>query len=110
MKKSKVPGLAKNIKIMRINSGLTLESAAKKLGLSGKTSFASYESGDAEPSLTTILKMRDLFKEEIEDILGGTIRKQKKYHFNKCLKCKSDVKTKSGRPLNSQYCNDCYWL
>lgn len=29
--------------------------------------------------------------------------------FNKCVKCGVDVKGVSGMPLNSDYCNSCYW-
>jgi hypothetical protein len=31
------------------------------------------------------------------------------YEFKQCIKCKNDVMSESGQPLNSDYCNDCYW-
>lgn len=75
MKKTKVPGLAKNIKTMRENSKMTLEVAAKKVGLAGKTSFIAYESGRAEPNLATLLKMSDVFRYDVNDILRFEIKK-----------------------------------
>lgn len=110
MKKTKVPGLAKNIKMLRANSGLTLDSCAKKLGLKGgKTTFIAYETGKSEPNLTTLLKMSNLFKYSVDEILRYKILVSKTSIFNKCKKCNEDVKSESGRPLNSNYCNSCYW-
>ncbi len=109
MKKTKVPGLANNIRTMRENSGITLEDAAKRLGLSAKSCFAAYESALAEPNLSTLIKMSEMFKYDLNDILIGVIERESAPIFHQCKTCGNDVKSVSGRPLNSNYCNNCYW-
>lgn len=109
MKKDKVPLLAENIKTLRENSGLTLEHCAKKLGLKGKTSFHSYETGQSEPSISVLIAMCHLFKTDINHIVGFKIKRENKPIFNECKQCGDLVKSESGRPISSNYCNKCYW-
>lgn len=63
--------LAKNLKSLRKEKGLTLEFMSKKMGLSGKSSYYAYEEGRAEPQIKTLIKLAKFFKVTIDTLITG---------------------------------------
>lgn len=66
-----IPGLPERIRHFRNVVGYTMEDFAKQLGLS-KNSILNYETGKAEPALSTLIKMAQLLDVSVLDILGVT--------------------------------------
>jgi len=91
--------LAENIRYLRKKFGWSQEKLAEILGLN-RGNIASYEKGTAEPRLENLIKMMELFKVEIKDLveidlagmenLGQEIEDLKKLH-------KTDEKEKFDR-------------
>jgi transcriptional regulator with XRE-family HTH domain len=83
--------LAENIRYLRKKFGWSQEKLAEVLGLN-RGNIASYEKGTAEPRLENLIKMMELFKVEIKDLveidlagmesLGQEIEELKKMHFS----------------------------
>jgi transcriptional regulator with XRE-family HTH domain len=81
--------LAENIRYLRKKFGWSQEKLAEILGLN-RGNIASYEKGTAEPRLENLIKMMELFKVEIKDLveidlagmesLGQEIEDLKKLH------------------------------
>lgn len=61
--------LAKNLKELRKEKGLTLEFMSKKIGLSGKSSYQAYENGRAEPQIKTLIKLAKFFKVTLDELI-----------------------------------------
>lgn len=53
--------LATNLEYLRENKGVTLADMAKLCGLSGRSSYAAYEHGAAEPKIDVLIKLADYF-------------------------------------------------
>ena len=60
--------LADNIKYLRKKLGLSQEKLAEILGLN-RGNIASYEKGSAEPRIENLLKMMQVFKVELKDLV-----------------------------------------
>lgn len=60
--------LADNIKYLRKKLGLSQEKLAELLGLN-RGNIASYEKGSAEPRIENLLKMMEVFKVEVSDLV-----------------------------------------
>jgi len=60
--------LADNIKYLRKKLGLSQEKLAGLLGLN-RGNIASYEKGSAEPKIENLLKMMQVFKVEVKDLV-----------------------------------------
>lgn len=60
--------LADNIKYLRKKLGLSQEKLAEILGLN-RGNIASYEKGSAEPRIENLLKMMQVFKVEVKDLV-----------------------------------------
>ena len=60
--------LAENIRYLRKKLGWSQEKLAEMLGLN-RGNIASYEKGTAEPRLENMIKMMELFKVEIKDLV-----------------------------------------
>ena len=63
--------IAENIKANRIKLNLSQSELAKKLSLGGKTTIEAYESGRANPMIPTLVKMSELFKITIDELIKG---------------------------------------
>lgn len=55
------------LKALRINKGLTLEQAAKELGIN-ITTLSSYENAKTFPDVPTINKMLDLYETDFDNV------------------------------------------
>ncbi|HEX3047211.1 MAG TPA: helix-turn-helix transcriptional regulator [Bacillota bacterium] len=64
--------LAKRIKELREERGLTQEALSGDLGLSGKSAIANYEKGFRTPEYETLLKIADYFNVSTDYLLGRT--------------------------------------
>ena len=60
--------LADNIKYLRKKLGLSQEKLAELLGLN-RGNIASYEKGSAEPRIENLIKMMQVFKVEVKDLV-----------------------------------------
>ena len=60
--------LADNIKYLRQKLGLSQEKLAELLGLN-RGNIASYEQGSAEPKIENLIKMMQVFKVEVKDLV-----------------------------------------
>lgn len=60
--------LADNIKFLRQKLGLSQEKLAELLGLN-RGNIASYEKGSAEPRIENLIKMMQVFKVEVKDLV-----------------------------------------
>jgi len=61
--------IGKNLKVLRLNSGLTQGELAEKLTLS-KSNISKYEADDMEPSLTTLALLAKIFGVPISSLFG----------------------------------------
>ena len=57
-----------NIKFLRKKNGFTQETFAKRLGIN-RPSVGAYEEGRADPRLTTLSKMAELFKISVDELI-----------------------------------------
>lgn len=62
----------KNLKILRVNKGLTQKECADKLNMP-KTTYCYYEQGRINPSIDTIFKFADFFNCSTDYLLGYRI-------------------------------------
>ena len=60
------------IKFYRNKRNLTQEQMANMLSVSRQT-YINYESGEAEPSFETLIKISSILKTSIDDLLGNEI-------------------------------------
>lgn len=58
-----------NIKDLRVKMGISQLELAKKLGLPPSTLF-NYETGRAEPSISTLIKLADFYNVTIDELVG----------------------------------------
>ena len=63
-----------NIKRLRKKGGFTQEQMAEKIGLSGKSSFRAYESGDSLPRLEKAILIAQIFDVTLDDLVMREIR------------------------------------
>lgn len=61
--------LANNLSHLRQLKGSTLEDVSVYLGLSGRSSYRAYESGDAVPPLHLLLKMASFFDVSLDELV-----------------------------------------
>jgi transcriptional regulator with XRE-family HTH domain len=60
--------LGKNLRLLRTNAGYTHDKMAEKLGIK-VYSYKSWERGIAEPNIAMLLKISDLFKVTVDDLI-----------------------------------------
>ena len=75
-----------NLKLLRKRYNLTQERLAEEVGVVN-TSISNYESGKSMPELATLLRLREVFKIDLETLMFGDISKiPKGMEFSKDLK------------------------
>lgn len=62
----------KNLKVLRVNKGLTQRECAKEFNIP-KTTYCYYEQGRINPSIETIIKFADYFNCSTDYLLGRRI-------------------------------------
>ncbi len=67
--------LAKRLRELREEKGITQETLALELGLRGKSSIANYESGLRNPDYDTLIKITKYFGVTTDYLLGISDRK-----------------------------------
>ncbi len=67
--------LAKKLKELREEKGITQEALASELGFSGKSSIANYESGLRNPDYETLIKITKYFGVTTDYLLGLSNKK-----------------------------------
>lgn len=59
---------SENLKLLRRENGLKQEELAKKLGVNQRT-VSAWENNISEPDIKTLLKLKDIFKESLDNML-----------------------------------------
>lgn len=62
--------LSKNIRYLRLQAGMSQEELASKLGKKSYTTIQKWESGVSEPSVKNVSQIAELFKVNINDLIG----------------------------------------
>ena len=75
--------LSQRLRSLREKCGFTQEQVAKTLNID-RSSYTYYETGKTEPSIASLIKLSNLFKVPIEDLLGS--------------ECAPQVLLKDGKP------------
>ena len=65
------------IRMLRKQKGLTMEEAAKSLGIS-RQSLSNYERGVREPSLKTLITLSDLYQISLDELAGKKEYRERK--------------------------------
>jgi transcriptional regulator with XRE-family HTH domain len=69
--------IAKNIRVLRKNENWTQKKAAQKLGITvGK--YASYEQSCADPGICVLIKMSQVFKISLDDLMKKNLKRVSK--------------------------------
>ncbi|MDD5952045.1 MAG: helix-turn-helix domain-containing protein [Oscillospiraceae bacterium] len=63
-------GLNEKLRSLREKCGLTQEQVAKTLNID-RSSYTYYETGKTEPSISSLIKLSNLFKVSVEELLGS---------------------------------------
>lgn len=63
--------LAKNLLELRKNRKMSRHAVADAIGISAKT-YERYESGEREPTATTLAALADFFEVSVDSLLGRT--------------------------------------
>lgn len=62
--------MAERIKAARINAGVSQAGLAKNAGIQ-QSMISRYESGETEPTITSLLKLAEALGVKVDDLLGG---------------------------------------
>jgi len=80
--------VAKNLKKIRVSSGMTQEELAEKMFVTRQT-ISNWENGKSQPDVQTLTSLADSFGVEVSELIYGRkrpyIRFQKKYIVTACL-------------------------
>ncbi len=63
--------MVKNLKMLRIKSGMTQQQLASMIGIS-QQSINKYENHDIEPDIKTLIAISDLFGTSVDFLIGNT--------------------------------------
>lgn len=66
-----------NLKDLRMLSGMTQEQAAQRAGVT-RQAISGYETGRTQPDLDMLVRLAEIYRADVSDILYGTNRRQKK--------------------------------
>lgn len=97
--------VAKNLKKIRVSSGMTQEELAEKMFVTRQT-ISNWENGKSQPDVQTLTSLADSFGVEVSELIYGRkrpyIRFQKKIHRNGMFKsCSCDCLFYSGTNVAS---------
>lgn len=78
--------MIKNLKTLRLNSGLSQKQLGDLVGVS-QQSINKYENHDVEPDISTLILLADCFKTSVDYLIGNTevnhiIEEVKSYELN----------------------------
>lgn len=75
-----MPAIYENLKQLRLESGLTQDEAAEKLGFTRQT-ISSYETSRTQPDIETLMRLANVYGAGLEDVLYGAGRPQRRRRF-----------------------------
>lgn len=74
--------LAKNIRYLRLQKGLSQDQLAEMLGYKSYTTIQKWESGVSEPPLKTLSKLADIFKVDMDELVSRDFEEPQEEHHH----------------------------